>query len=57
MLVNVICDGFRWVWIDFDSMWQKVKKNNEDQKLIKEEWIHSLAKIAIKGPKVDILEK
>ena len=35
----------------------RVKKNNKDQKLIKEEWIHSLAEVVIKRPEVDILEK
>ena len=36
---------------------QKVKKDNENQKLIKKEWICSLAEIVIKGSEVDILEK
>ena len=35
----------------------KVKKDNENQKLIKKEWICSLAEIVIKGSEVDILEK
>ena len=34
-----------------------VEKDNENQKLIKEEWIHSLAEVVIKEPNVDILEK
>jgi len=32
-----------------------VKNNNDNQKLIKEEWIHSW--VVIEGPEVDILEK
>ena len=35
----------------------KVEKNNENQKLIKEEWICNFTKLVIKGPKVDIIEK
>jgi len=34
-----------------------VKKNNENQILIKEQWIYSLTEVIIEGPKVDILEK
>jgi len=34
-----------------------VEDNNENQKLIKEQWIHSLAEVVIKGSEVDILEK
>jgi len=34
-----------------------VENDNESQKWIKEEWICSLAKVVIKGPEVDILEK
>ena len=34
-----------------------VEKNNKNQTLIKEHWIHSLAKIVIKGLEVEILEK
>jgi len=34
-----------------------VEKDNENQKLIKEEWICILAEVVIKGPEVDILEK
>ena len=34
-----------------------VGKDNENQKLIKGEWIHSLAEIIIKEPEVDIIIK
>jgi len=34
-----------------------VKKNNDNQTLIKEQWICSLQEIVIKGPEVDIVEK
>ena len=34
----------------------EVEKNNENQKLIKEEWIYSLAKVIIKECKVDIIK-
>jgi len=34
-----------------------VKKNNENQTLIKEQWICSLAKVVIEEPDVEILEK
>ena len=34
-----------------------VKKNNENQKLIREEWICSLTEVVIEESKVDILEK
>jgi len=34
-----------------------VEKDNENKKLIKEKWIHSLAEVVIKEPNVDILEK
>ena len=34
-----------------------VEKDNENQKLIKEEWIYILARVVMEGPKVDILEK
>jgi len=34
-----------------------VENDNNDQTLIKEQWIHSLAKVVIEGPKVDIVEK
>ena len=32
-----------------------VEKDNENQKLIKEECIHSLAEVVIKGPEVNII--
>ena len=34
-----------------------VKKDNENQKLIKEQWICSLAEVVIEGPEVDIIAK
>ena len=34
-----------------------VEKNNENQTLIKEEWIHNLAEVVIEESEVDILEK
>jgi len=34
-----------------------VEKGNENQILIKEQWIYSLAEVVIEGPKVEILEK
>ena len=34
-----------------------VEKDNENQKLIQIEWIHSLVKVIIERPEVDILEK
>ena len=34
-----------------------VEKNNENQTLIKEQWICSLAEVVIEGPEVEILEK
>jgi len=34
-----------------------VEKDNENQKLIQREWIHSLVKVVIERPEVDILEK
>ena len=34
-----------------------VENNNENQKLIKEKWIYSLAEVVIEGLKVDIIEK
>ena len=33
------------------------EKNNENQKLIKKQQIHSLAEVVTEGPEVDILEK
>ena len=34
-----------------------VNKDNEDQVLIKDNWIHSLGEVVIEGPEVDIIEK
>jgi len=34
-----------------------VENNNENQKLIKEKWIYSLAEVLIEGLEVDIIEK
>jgi len=34
-----------------------MEKDNGNQTLIKEQWIHSLVEVVIEGPKVDILEK
>ena len=34
-----------------------VKNNNDNQTLIKEQWIHSLAEVVIEGPEVEIVEK
>jgi len=34
-----------------------VEKYNENQKLIKEEWIFSLAEVVVEEPEVNILEK
>jgi len=34
-----------------------VENDNENQTLIREEWIHSLVKVIIEGFKADILEK
>ena len=34
-----------------------VKNNNDNQTLIKEQWIHSLAKVVIERPEVEIVEK
>ena len=34
-----------------------VDKDNENQTLIKDNWIHSLSEVVIEGPEVDILEK
>jgi len=33
------------------------ENNNNNQTLIKEQWIHSLVEVVIKGPEVEILEK
>jgi len=35
----------------------RVENDNNDQTLIKEQWIHSLAEVVIEGPKVEIVEK
>jgi len=35
----------------------RVKKNNENQTLIKKQWIHSITEVVIERPEVDILEK
>ena len=38
------------------SGWKvKVEKNNENQKLIKEKWICSLAKVVIEESEIDII--
>ena len=34
-----------------------VEKDNENQTLIKKQWIHNLTEIVIEGPEIDILEK
>ena len=34
-----------------------VEKDNENQTLIKEQWIFNLVEVVIKGPEVEILEK
>jgi len=34
-----------------------VDRDNEDQILIKDNWIHSLGEVVIEGPEVDIIEK
>jgi len=34
-----------------------IKKDSKNQTLIKEQWIHRLAKVIIKRPEVDIIEK
>ena len=33
------------------------ENNNSNQTLIKDQWIHNLAKVVIEGPEVDIVEK
>ena len=35
----------------------RVKKDNENQTLIKKQWIHSITEVVIERPEVDILEK
>ena len=40
------------------SDWKvEVEKDNDNQVFIKDNWIHSLEKVVIKGPEVDIVEK
>ena len=40
------------------SDWKvSVEKDNENQVFIKDNWIHSLQEVVIKGPEVGILEK
>ena len=34
-----------------------VEKDNENQTLIKDNWIHSMYEVVVEGPKVDLLEK
>ena len=34
-----------------------IEKDNDNQILIKDCWLHNLYEVVIKGPKVDILEK
>jgi len=34
-----------------------VEKNNENQVLIKDNWIHNLQEVVIEGPEVELLEK
>jgi len=34
-----------------------VEKDNENQVLIKEQWIHSLSEVVIEGPEANIIEK
>ena len=41
-------------WLDWKI---GIEKNNDNQTSIKEQLIHSLAKVVIEGPKVDIVEK
>ena len=36
---------------------EEVDKNNENQIIIKDNWLHRLEKVIIEGPEVDILEK
>ena len=35
----------------------EVENNNDNQILIKDNWIHSLEEVVIEGPEVDIAEK
>ena len=34
-----------------------VEKNNENQVVVKESWLHRLEEVVVEGPEVDILEK
>ena len=34
-----------------------VNRDNENQVFIKDDWIHKLQEVVIKGPEVDIIEK
>ena len=34
-----------------------IKKDNENQIFIKDNWIHSIQEVVVEGPKVDIVEK
>jgi len=34
-----------------------IENDNNNQTLIKEQWIHNLAEVVIEGPEVDIVEK
>ena len=34
-----------------------VKKDNENQIFIKDNWIHSIYEVVVKGPEVDLIEK
>ena len=34
-----------------------MEKDNENQVLIKEQWIHSLSEVVIEGPEANIIEK
>ena len=36
---------------------EEVDKNNKNQIIIKDNWLHRLEKVIIEGPEVDILEK
>ena len=35
----------------------RIENDNNNQTLIKEQWIHSLVEVVIKGPNVEIVEK
>ena len=35
----------------------EVEKDNENQILVKDEWLHSMQEVVIEEPEVDILEK